>query len=323
VAGESARVLVTGALGVNGVWTLRALLDRGADVLAVGRHPNFELAPDLEGVIPFRRVDVTRPEQVRAAIGEYRPIVIVHLAALMSGAAQADPFAGFEFNLGGVANVVRAAWDAGVPRVVYTSSKGVYGPVLGPHGHPTYEPLPEDAPLRPTTVYDYSKLAGEGLGENVMRQGGPEFASIRFATIYGPGKAARHGPMSIASQLVELPLSGRPVHVPQGGDQRDDYVYVRDVAEATALIALHPERLRHAVYNVGTGAARTLGELADAVRRHVPDAEIEIGAGLDPLGLGIPYYSAFDCSRIEAELGWRARFDFDAAVADWIAATRR
>jgi UDP-glucose 4-epimerase len=316
-------VLVTGALGVNGVFVLRSLLERGADVVATGRNRNFELAPDLEGVVPFERLDVRSLDETRRVLAEARPEVVVHLAAMMPGAAHDDPYAGFEVNVMGTANVLEAARGAGVERVVYTSSKGVYGAVTGRHGHPAYEPMPEDGPLVPVLAYDYSKLAGEGLGDAYARIGGPEFASMRFGSIYGPGKLKRHGPMSLASRLVEDPLAGRPVRVERGGEQRDDYLYVRDVGDAVALVALHPEPLRHRVYNVGSGRAATLEELAEAVRRRLREAEIELGPGLDPLGLGIPYYVVLDASRMLAEFGFRPRFDFDAGVADYVETVER
>jgi UDP-glucose 4-epimerase len=316
-------VLVTGALGVNGVWTIRSLLDLGADVLATGRTANFELAPELEGSVAFRALDVTSPKDVHDVVDGYRPDVIAHLAALLPGAAQADPRRGFEVNLMGTANVLAAAQESGVRRVVYTSTKGVYGAVTGRHGHPAYEPMPENGEVHPVLIYDWSKYAGEGLGENHARNGDFEFASLRFASIYAPGKLKRHGPLSLASRMIEEPAAGKPFRLAQGGDQLDDYIYVRDAGEAVALLALHPEPLRHAVYNVGTGRAVSLHELAGAVRRHVPGADIEIGAGFDPLGLGIPYHLALDGTRMADEFGWRPRYDFDTGVADYLDVLRQ
>lgn len=312
------RVMCTGALGVNGVWALHALLERGADVVATDLREDFSLAPDLAGAVRFAPLDVADGAAVAACVGAVAPDVVVHLAALMPAQCQADPDAGYRVNVMGTAHVLRAARELGVRRVVLTSSKGAYGAVEARHAHPRYEPLGEEARVAPVSVYDHAKLASEGLGNNYAATGGPEFVALRFANIYGPGKLARHGPMSLVSRLIEDAWAGRPTRIEQGADERDDQLYVRDAGEAIARAALHPVALRHALYNVGTGVAPALREVADAVRARVPAADIEIGPGLDPMGLGVPYYSRFDCARIAGELGFEPAFDLDAGIADYL-----
>jgi UDP-glucose 4-epimerase len=312
------RVICTGALGVNGVWALHSLLDRGATVLATDVREDFGLAPDLADAVEFAELDVTSVDAVRAAVADFRPDAIVHLAALMPAQCQADPDAGYRVNVMGTAHVLRAARELGVGRVVFTSSKGAYGAVEAHHGHPDYVPLPETARVRPVTVYDHAKVASEGLGDNYAATGGPEFVALRFAAIYGPGKLARHGPMSLVSGLIESAWAGRPTRIEHGADERDDQLYVRDVGEAIALAALHPEPLPHTLYNVGTGRGPSLGEVAAAVRARVPGAEIEIGPGLDPMGVGVAYYSVFDGERARRDLGFQAEYDLDAGIADYL-----
>jgi UDP-glucose 4-epimerase len=312
------RVLCTGALGVNGVWAVHALLERGAEVLATDARADFALAPELAERVAFRTLDVTDAEAVDAAVAGFRPAVVVHMAALMPAQAQADPDRGYRVNVMGTANVLRAAGRHDVARVAFTSSKGAYGAVEGDHGHPRYVPLPEDAPVRPVSVYDHAKVASEGLGLNVARGGGPQFVALRFANIYGPGKLARHGPMSLVSRLIEDAWAGRATRVARGADQRDDQVYVRDVGEAIALAALADGLPAAALYNVASGEAPSLREIAEAVRAAVPGADIEIGPGLDPMQAGAPYYCVLDQRRARAELGFAARYDLRAGIADYL-----
>jgi UDP-glucose 4-epimerase len=312
------RVIVTGALGVNGVWTVHSLLDRGATVLATDLREDFSLAPDLVDAVAFAPLDVADPDAVDAAVARFRPDAIVHLAALMPAQCQADPHAGFTVNVMATAHLLRAARAHDVARFVLTSSKGAYGAVEAHHGYPDYEPLCEQARVAPVTVYDHAKLASEGLGNNYAATGGPEFVALRFANIYGPGKLARHGPMSLVSGLIENAFAGRPTRIERGGDERDDQLYVRDVGDAIALAALAPGPLAHQLYNVGTGRGPTLAEVAAAVRAHLPGADIAVGPGLDPMGLGLAYYSIFDCARAARELGFTARYDLDAGIADYL-----
>jgi UDP-glucose 4-epimerase len=319
VTASTQRVLCTGALGVNGVWAVRALLHRGADVVATDAREDFSLAPELAGgAVVFRTLDVSDADAVDAAVAEVAPEVVVHMAALMPAAAQADPDRGYRVNVMGTANVLRAARAHGVCRVAFTSSKGAYGAIEGAHGHPGYAPLAEDAPLRPVSIYDHAKVASEGLGLNYAADGGPAFVALRFANIYGPGKLARHGPMSLVSRLIEDAWAGRPTRIAHGAQQRDDQVYVRDVGEAIALAALAPGLPRAAIYNVASGEAPTLAEIADAVRAAVPGADIEVGPGLDPMGLGVPYYCVLDQTRARRELGFAARYDLRSGIADYL-----
>ncbi len=311
------RVAVTGALGVNGVCVLRALLKRGVAVLATDLNENFELAPELAGVVPFKRVDVARLEDLQAAFVEFEPSVVIHLAAVLPVQAQNDPHLGFQVNVMGTANVLKCTRQLGVGRVVFTSSKGAYGEVGGIHGHPRYTPLTEDASCHPVTVYDYAKLASEGLGANYARTGGPEFAALRFATIFGPGKVGRHGPMSMLSAIVEDAVAGRAVRIAQGAEQSDDCLFVGDAAEAITLAALHRAPLQSSVFNVGSGRAVPLAEYCATVREIVPTADIEVGPGLDPMGFGVAYYSAFDCSKAMREFGYAPR-PLHSGVQDFV-----
>jgi UDP-glucose 4-epimerase len=316
--GQERRVVLTGALGVNGVWVLRALREQGVAVLATDVAPDFALAPELAGDVEFRPLDVRDLDQVRAAVGEFAPTVVIHLAAMLPAQAQADPHRGIAVNLMGTANVLQASREAGVRRVVFTSSKAAYGTVGGVNAHPTYAPLREDAKTDPVAVYDHAKLASEGVGTNFARTGGPEFVALRFASIYGPGKLVRHGPMSLLSRIIEDAYFGRPTRVERGAEQRDDYLYVKDVATATVAAALHEGPLGHHVYNIGTGRGVALEDVAQAVRDAVPGADIAVGPGLDPMGFGVSYYSVLDCTRARRDLGFEAQFDLQAGIADYL-----
>ena len=319
---SSPRVLVTGALGVNGVWVLRELLNRGATPIASDVRDDLALAPELAGLVEICRLDVTDLEAVRSILAEQRPQTVVHLAAMLPGQAQQDPFRGFELNVMATANLLQASREAGIERLVFSSSKGAYGAIEGEHAAPQYRPLPETACSRPVTVYDYAKVACEGLGTNYAETGGPDFAAIRFSTIYGPGKLERHGPMSQVSQVVEDAVAGRKTRFERGADQRDDMVYVRDVGASLAVLALAGKPFPNRVYNVGSGRGVSMAELADVVRDTIPGADIEIGAGLDPMGFGVPYYCVMDVARIKEDFGFEPGFQIEEGVADYAANLR-
>ena len=127
--------------------------------------------------------------------------------------------------------------------------------------------------------------------------------------------------MSLRSRMVEDPVYGRPVSLERGGDQLDDIVYVDDVAESLVLAAT-AKRLNHATYNIGSGKGQTLRQLADAVRAAVPEADIEVGPGLNPMGFDVHYYAILDFSRARDDLGYAPRFGLVEGVRDYVESLR-
>jgi UDP-glucose 4-epimerase len=310
-------VMVTGGTGVNGVWVVRKLIEKNVRPVVLDSRPDMTFLHDVARDFDFITGDVRDLTAVLRLIRDFRPEAIVHLAAMMPDAAQADPKLGFEVNAMATVNLLEAARMTDISKFVYTSSKAAYGPVEGEHGHPTYLPLDEDYPARPFGVYDVTKLASEGMGLNYARQYGIDFIALRYAQIFGPGKLARHGILSIHGRIIENAMLGKPTRIPQGADQRDDVIYVKDVANSIwdALAVEHP---RSRIFHIGSGETHTLVELAAILKKRFPASEIEIGPGLDYLNLGRQLYSLHDLSRASRELGYKPAFTFERGIHDYI-----
>ncbi|MBL0418903.1 NAD(P)-dependent oxidoreductase [Ramlibacter sp. AW1] len=309
-------VLITGGLGVNGSWVTRKLVERGLRPVVLDNRADTSLiGPECARAVTIVEGDLTDPALLRRVLAEQAIERVVHLAALIGHPD--DPGAVFAVNAQATVHLLEAARQAGVRRFVFSSSRAAYGAIEGEHAHPTYRPIAEDHPLRPVHVYDVCKVASESMGRCYASQFGMEFVALRFATIFGPGKTLRHKNFSILSRIIEEPLHGRPVRIPRGGDQRDDMIYADDVAEAIVLALLHPKP-RYTEYNISHARATTLHDLADAVRRQVPRADIEIAGGLDYIGSGVNYAGILDNTRARADLGFEPRFSLDSAVADYI-----
>jgi UDP-glucose 4-epimerase len=261
--------------------------------------------------------DVTDLDAVTRVVCSSRAERIIHLAALIDPDMDVQPFRAFSVNAGGTANMLEAARRAGISRFVFSSSRAVYGNTPTGVGQPGYRPLDEEHPKRPIKAYDVTKLAAEQLGQVYRDAFGMEFAALRFAGIYGPGKQARHGKMSLRSRLVEDPVRGKPVRVARGGDQLDDMIYVDDVAEALVQAVL-AKRLSFGAYNVASGKGQTIRQFADAVKAAVPGADIDVGPGLNPLGFDVHYYAIFDISRARNDFGFEPRFDLVSGVRDYV-----
>jgi UDP-glucose 4-epimerase len=309
------RIVVTGGLGVNGSWVVRKLVELGHDVAVAENRPDTTLVRDIESSIEIEELDITDGTAFAHLLRRHRTQRVVHMAVIIQ--AQDDLLRAVDVNVRGTAEVCEAAAATGVERVVYTSSRAVYGNISGASAHPTYEPVQETRPVAPVRMYDVCKVAGEGIGRNYVLSRNLPFVSLRFATIFGPGKLARHGQLSIYSTMIENTLVGRPVRIAAGGDQRDDTIYVEDAAEAIVRATLHPSPSHHA-YNISRGVGTTLGDFSAAVEEVVPGADIEIGPGLDFFGMGVDYYAVLDNARARDDLGFTPRFGLADGVRAYV-----
>jgi UDP-glucose 4-epimerase len=286
------------------------------------RHRNEWLIRDILDDVDIELGDVLDMPRLLDVIKRHRITHIVHAAAFVGAVSAANPALSVQVNVMGMVNVLEAARAFDVARVVYTSAKGVYGPALGEYGAPTYKPVPEDHPKNPKRIYDSAKLMAEQVGLYYQANMGMDVVVLRFATTYGPGKTARHGKMGVTSQIVENPANGLPFRLPQGGDEKDDFIYNKDSAHGIYLACM-AKNPKSRVYNIGTGVGITLNDVARVVRKHLPHAEIEIGPGLNFLGMPYPASSVYDISRARAELGFAPQYDLEHGIADYLDSLKR
>jgi UDP-glucose 4-epimerase len=121
---------------------------------------------------------------------------------------------------------------------------------------------------------------------------------------------------------VENPANGLPFHLAQGGDEKDDFVYNKDSAHGIYLATI-AEQPKSRVYNIGTGVGVTLNDFARVIRKHLPQAKIEIGPGLNFLGMPYPASGIYDISRARAELGYAPQFGLERGIADYLESLKR
>lgn len=310
-------ILVTGGLGVNGAWVTRQLLEQGHRPVVYENRMDTLLVPDIMDKIEIVIGDILDLSTVIRTVKEYSIQCICHLAALMPGASQANPWLGFQVNAIGTVNILEAARIMEVERVVFTSSIGVYSPFTGEFGYPTYKPVDEDYPKYPTTmVYSAAKVASELMCFQYNRNYGLDFVILRFSEIYGIGKKTRHGPIAIYNRMIENAMLGKPTTIPHGGDEKTDMVYVKDVANSIVLACFTRSR-KHHVFNIGAGIIYKLEDVANAIRKMYPQAAFDIGPGLDYIGFGRAY-CLFDISKAKAELGYHPQFTLEDGIKDYV-----
>ena len=178
-------VLVTGALGCIGAWTVRELLAVGATIVALDSTDNARrlrqvTPPDLVDRVRLVSGDVGDLVSLQDAIEIWEVDRIVHLAALQVPACRSDPPRGALVNVVGTANVFEAARRAGLRSVVYTSSAAVFNQ---PGGRVEADTVPG-----PTSHYGVYKLANEGTARAYWHEFGVPSIGVRPMTVYGPGR---------------------------------------------------------------------------------------------------------------------------------------
>ena len=316
------RVLITGGMGVIGSLTTEKFLQEGYRPVVFARHRDDRLIRLIVDHVDIELGDVTDLPRLLEVIKKHRITHIIHAAAFVGAVSAANPALSVQVNVLGTVNVLEAARLFDIQRVVYTSAKGVYGHIDGQYGHPDYEPLPEEHAKNPVRIYDSAKLMGEHAGLHYQANHGVDFVALRFATTYGPGKTARHGKMGITSDLIESAFAGRPFLLAKGRDQKDDFIYNKDVALGIYLACV-TKRLSRRVFNIGSGVGVTLTDMANALKEHLPQAVIEIGPGLNYLDAPTQYYSVYDISRARQDLGFSPQFDLAKGIGDYLAILER
>lgn len=316
------KVLITGGMGVNGAVTARLMVRDGLRPVLLDNREDFILMQDIKDKVDCVIGDVCDPKFLTQLVEDFKIDCIAHLAALMPEPAEANPRLGIRVGAEGTVNILEVARAKNIKRVVFTSSKAVYGEINGEEGPPNYKPVREDYRKIPADLYGSIKVCCEELGRYYREAYGIEFIALRFVSIYGPGKEARHGPLSFYGQLIERAREGAKWVIPEGGDQRNDAVYVGDVGRAVFL-ALKAPAPGAWTFNIGTGTAVTPRDFLNAAAKLFPNHRIELGPGPSKLGRSKQSYCVFDISAAREHIGYEPAYSVEEGVRDYVATLDR
>jgi len=305
------RVLVTGGAGFIGSNLVAALLERGDDVRVLD---NFSTGSRANLAALGREVEVVEGdlrsyERVHTAVRGSE--VVFHQGALGSVPRSVqDPLTSTAVNVEGTLNVLLAARDEGIRRVVAASSSSVYG------DGGTFPRVETQSP-NPISPYAVAKLAAERFCVSFARVYGIETVALRYFNVFGPRQDPSSQYAAVVPRFIRAIADGRPVTVHGDGEQSRDFTYVENVVRANLLAADGADAAGR-VLNVATGASQTVNALADTVGRLL-GLPVEKAHG--PAQPGDVRESWADVSAAREALGYEPAVGFEEGLRRTIEAT--
>ncbi len=309
--------LITGGTGFIGAEIVRMLIERDEGPIHVAhRSGNFGRLTGLEDKVELHHLDLADPEATEAVVAAVAPTRLFHFGAILTGPGEADPQTLLTANAVGFIRMIEAARQAGTEQMIFASSIGTYGRDLGPG------PVTDQSLQRPNTVYGVTKVFGENLGAYYRQKYGLDFRGLRYPSIVGPG-VTTWSLAQYTSWMIEKSALGEPFTVWTTPETVIPILYYKDAARAALDLAAAPRDSIKAINYLVDGVAPTpnAGEIAEAVRRAVPGAEITFEP--DPkAALSLARNLHIDDATARAEWGWTPQYDLDAMVADVVAEVR-
>jgi UDP-glucose 4-epimerase len=298
------KVLVTGGGGFIGSNLVRALIERGDDVrvldnFSTGNRANLA---DLAGDVAVVEGELRSYERVHAATRGVE--VVFHQGALPSVPRSVqDPLTTGAVNVEGTLNVLLAARDEGIRRVVFASSSSVYG-------NSDELPRVETQNPDPISPYGVSKLAAERYCVSFARVYPIETVALRYFNVFGPNQDPTSQYAAVVPRFVTAIAEERPVTVYGDGEQKRDFTFVSNIVEAN-LLAADADGVSGRVLNVATGRGTSVNELADTICA-------VLGKGVereyDEERSGDVRDSWADVARAQEALGWQPRVELEAGL---------
>ena len=303
-------VLSVGA-GLVGCNFAREMTSRGHRVVLYDAAPNHPYIQRVSPGVPVIRGDMRDLAAVIDAVQAHR-IDTAFVSAFLIGQTIAEhPFSGVLANVAGPLTVMEALRLAGGRKMVFAGTQGVYQfQPTPPH------PIREDHPTVSGHFYMSTKLACEELLTTYAAHYDIEFATTRFAQVYGYGHylgGDLAGP-ALHDVLVDA-LAGRPVSLDPGVLDYNDYVYAKDVAQGVANACEQP--LKSTLYNLGSGAVSSGEDVANAIREAAPGVDVQM-LNAPVVGPFWVHEQRLDNTRAADELGYKPRYSLVEGVAEFV-----
>ncbi len=298
------KIAVTGGAGFIASQIAEACLAAGHEVIILDDLSSGRRANLPQGA-KFFCVDIRAPEVAEIFRSE-RPQVLSHHAAQMDiRRSVADPRFDADVNVLGTLNLLEAARETGVKRVVFASSGGAV------YGEPSLVPIPESHPLEPLSPYGITKATGERYLSFYHAVHGISYVALRYSNVFGP-RQDPHGEAGVVAIFIERMLDGQIPTIYGDGAQTRDYVFVGDVVRAN-LAALESDFVGSV--NIGTGIETDVNTLFSQLRKLMGFGHAAVHA---PARAGELLRSVITIERARDALGWRPEVTLEQGLRSTI-----
>lgn len=307
------RFLVTGGAGFIGSHITELLVREGHQVVVFDNFStgNIDNLSDVEAAIEVAIGDVRDLDHIREVMDGVDH-VIHHAAEISVIKSMEEPEFVNEVNVGGTMNVLVAAKEQGVKRVVLASSSAIYGDT----GHIAQH---EGLLPNPLSPYGASKIAGEQYLSCFYHLYGLETVRLRYFNVFGPKQNPKSQYAAVIPKFIDRILAGQEIHIYGDGEQTRDFIYVANIARANLLACTSPNAAGK-VFNIACERAVTVNELA---RTLIAMAGKDVRIVHDPPIAGEVRYSLSDTTRARTLLGFEPSVGFDEGLKltfDYLAA---
>lgn len=295
-------ILVTGGAGFIGSHLVKELVKSGYSVRVLDNLSNgsLENIRDVLGSIEFIKGDIRDKNVVEGALKGVD--AVVHLAALIDVAESVEkPELYLDVNVNGTFNVARASRK--VSAFIFASTCAVYG-------EPVRIPIGEDHPLSPKSPYAATKIAGEAFVQAYGNLYGYRPVILRLFNVYGPRQSKAYA--GVITEFVKRATIGEPPIIFGDGEQTRDFVHVRDVAKA--IIKALETNNASGIYNIGSGVAITINDLAHLILKLAGKENIEPRHG--PPRPGDIKHSQANINRAKMELGYNPSVSLEEGIKE-------
>ncbi|MGC9081162.1 ADP-glyceromanno-heptose 6-epimerase [Sulfurihydrogenibium sp.] len=263
---------------------------------------NFKNLKGFKGIV--YACDVSTDE-IFFKLDDFKPDVIFHLASITDTTVTDQEYM-IRRNVDGFKNILEFAYD-NESIVVYASSASVYGNVK------EHVPLKEDREKSPENVYAFSKYIMDNLAQEFAEKTSLKVVGVRYFNVYGPREAHKGKFASMIYQLYLQMKSGQRPRIFKWGEQKRDFVYVKDAVDATILATKAP---KSTVYNVGSGEATSFNDV-------IKYLNLALGTNFEPEYFDCPYdfyqeYTQADMTKIKEELGFVPRYSIQRGIKEYV-----
>lgn len=306
------KIMVTGSVGqIGSELTMLLRKKYGSDnVIATGHRTPPK--PELKDSGPFEFINVAKKETIEEVIKKYNIDTVYHMSAILSALGEKNPHLCWDVNMNGTKNLMDIAIEYEMAQIFIPSSIAAFGPET------PIDNTPQETVLKPRTMYGVTKVAGELLCDYYVRRFGLDVRGCRYPGIISNGTLPGGGTTDYAVAIYYEAVKNKKYTCFVREDTRLPMMYMPDCLKSTIdLMEADFDKLKHySDFNV-TAMSFSAGELADSIKKHIPEFECTFEPDFRQ-EIADSWPNSIDDTAAREEWGWEPDYDLEAMTKDML-----